>query len=100
MPRGSATRRQLAGSDTFTKKEWDGFQLFMDEDNGSGRWRSHVRCLPRGRLDRPRRLRGLDVIVPDWSPDGTVPPVFTDFTYDNLGVPKSTHKLLRDFQWI
>ena len=26
---------------------------------------------------------------PDWSPDGTVPPVFTDFTYDNLGVPKN-----------
>ena len=37
-----------------------------------------------------------NVFVPEWSPDGTVPPVFTDFTYDNLGVPKSKDKLLKD----
>ena len=37
-----------------------------------------------------------NVVVPAWSPDGSVPPLFTDFTYDNLGVPKSDHKLLRD----
>ncbi len=37
-----------------------------------------------------------NVIVPAWSPDGSVPPLFTDFTYDNLGVPKSDHKLLKD----
>ena len=30
-----------------------------------------------------------NVVVPAWSPDGTIPPVFTDFTYDNLGVPKN-----------
>jgi cytochrome c peroxidase len=30
-----------------------------------------------------------NVVVPAWSPDGTVPPLFTDFTYDNLGVPKN-----------
>ena len=29
----------------------------------------------------------LPVIVPDWAPEGMVPPVFTDFTSDNLGVP-------------
>ena len=28
-----------------------------------------------------------NVVVPAWAPDGMVPPVFTDFTYDNLGVP-------------
>ena len=28
-----------------------------------------------------------NVVVPQWSPKGLVPPVFTDFTYDNLGVP-------------
>jgi cytochrome c peroxidase len=40
-----------------------------------------------------------NVVVPQWATDlagGMVPPLFTDFTYDNLGVPKSTHKLLRD----
>lgn len=32
---------------------------------------------------------------PTIAPDGTVmPPLFTDFTYDNLGIPKSTHPLL------
>ena len=36
-----------------------------------------------------------NVVVPDWSPDGSIPPLFTDFTFDNLGVPKSTHRLLR-----
>jgi cytochrome c peroxidase len=36
------------------------------------------------------------VQVPSWAPEGMVPPVFTDFTFDNLGVPKSEHKLLKD----
>jgi cytochrome c peroxidase len=31
----------------------------------------------------------LNVQVPDWAPPGMVPPVYTDFTYDNLGVPKN-----------
>ena len=37
-----------------------------------------------------------NVVVPSWAPAGMVPPVFTDFTFDNLGVPKSEHKLLVD----
>jgi cytochrome c peroxidase len=36
----------------------------------------------------------LPVQSPAWAPAGWVPPVFTDFTYDNLGVPKSDHLLL------
>ena len=35
-----------------------------------------------------------NVVVPDWAPAGMVPPVFIDFTHDNLGVPKSEHELL------
>ena len=31
-----------------------------------------------------------NVVVPAWSPDGTVPPMFTDFTYDIIGVPQNT----------
>ena len=31
-----------------------------------------------------------NVVVPAWAPAGMVPPLFTDFTYDNLGVPKNT----------
>jgi len=33
---------------------------------------------------------GLPVQVPDWAPGGMVPPVFSDFTFDNLGVPQNT----------
>jgi cytochrome c peroxidase len=36
----------------------------------------------------------LPVQVPAWAPAGMVPPVFTDFTFDNLGIPKSQHPLL------
>ena len=36
----------------------------------------------------------LSVQVPAWAPEGMVPPVFTDFTFDNLGIPKSEHLLL------
>ena len=32
----------------------------------------------------------LPVQAPSWAPAGMVPPVFSDFTYDNLGVPKNT----------
>jgi len=40
---------------------------------------------------------GLPVYVPAWAARGNwVPPLFTDFTYDNLGVPKSKHRLLKD----
>jgi cytochrome c peroxidase len=31
----------------------------------------------------------LNVQVPSWAPTGMVPPVFTDFTFDNLGVPQN-----------
>ena len=38
----------------------------------------------------PAAGTGLPVVVPEWAPEGMVPPVFTDFTFDNLGVPKNT----------
>jgi cytochrome c peroxidase len=31
---------------------------------------------------------GLNVVTPAWT-GGFIPPLFTDFTYDNLGVPKN-----------
>jgi cytochrome c peroxidase len=73
----------IAGA-IFSKKEWDGLQLFMGDAQC-------VLCHVVEWTDDPG-----NVIVPAWSPDGSIPPLFTDFTYDNLGVPKSDHKLLRD----
>jgi cytochrome c peroxidase len=80
----------------FTKKEWRGLQLFMGENNNDG-------VLDPGEGAMCSACHVADwtadpgnVAVPDWAPAGWVPPVFTDFTYDNLGVPKSEHKLLAD----
>jgi cytochrome c peroxidase len=87
----------------FTKKEWEGFQLFMNETPGEG-----AMCVLCHVADWTPAAE--NVVVPDWAPGdppppdwpegkpfyGWVPPLFTDFTFDNLGVPKSEHKLLRD----
>jgi len=85
------------GPKFFTKKEWHGMQLFMGEDNDNdgvleeGEGASCVLCHVANFTPDPGNVH-----VPDWSPAGLVPPVFTDFTYDNLGVPKSDDRLLAD----
>jgi cytochrome c peroxidase len=81
----------------FSRKEWAGFQLFMGEENDNdgvleeGEGAMCVLCHVADWTADPG-----NVIVPAWAPDGYVPPVFTDFTYDNLGVPKSEHRLIAD----
>ena len=74
----------VASGAIFSKKEWEGLQLFMGD----------AMCVACHVVDWT--VASDNVVVPAWSPDGTVPPLFTDFTYDNLGVPKSEHKLLKD----
>lgn len=90
-----------AAGTIFTKKEWEGLQLFMNETPGEG-----AMCVLCHVADWTPAAE--NVVVPDWAPDdppppdwpegepfyGWVPPLFTDFTFDNLGVPKSEHKLL------
>lgn len=80
----------------FSKKEWRGMQLFMGDNNNDGVLESGegAMCAACHVADWTNDDGHLPVQVPDWSPDGRVPPVFTDFSYDNLGVPKSEHKLL------
>lgn len=73
----------------FTKEELRGFELFMGENNNDGVLERDegamcVACHVVEWTPDPG-----NVVIPEWSPDGTVPPLFTDFTYDNLGVPKS-----------
>jgi cytochrome c peroxidase len=73
----------------FSESAWNGFQLFMDDEDGGAKC---VLCHVADWTDPPASPEGyadLPVVVPDWSPDGTIPPLFTDFTYDNLGVPKN-----------
>jgi cytochrome c peroxidase len=81
------------GPKFFTKKEWAGFQLFMGENDNNGILEEGEGAMCSACHVAEFTADPGNVHVPDWSP-GWVPPVFTDFTYDNLGVPKSDHKLL------
>jgi cytochrome c peroxidase len=96
--KGIGPTAELAAS-IFTKKEWKGMLLFMGENNNDG-------ILEPGEGAMCSACHVADwteaadytpsVQVPAWAPTGMVPPVFTDFTFDNLGLPKSEHKLLKD----
>ena len=73
----------------FTKEEWNGLQLFMGENNNDG-----ILDKGEGAMCAACHVASFtpdpgNVVVPAWS-QGLVPPVFTDFTYDNLGVPQNT----------
>lgn len=90
---GSDANSAQAG-EIFSKKEWRGMQLFMGEndnnsvlDPGEG-----ALCVACHVVDWT--VPAANVQVPDWAPAGRVPPLFADFTYDNLGIPKSEHRLL------
>ena len=72
MPRGKVLRRKLRAGDVFTRQEWAGFQLFMNEDNdndGTGGGAACVACHVADWID-PDDYGDLDVVVPDWSPGG------------------------------
>jgi cytochrome c peroxidase len=91
---GVGLAAEKVGPKIFSKKEWTGLQLFMGENDNDGILEPGegafcAACHVADWTEDPG-----NVVVPDWSPDGTIPPMFTDFTYDNLGVPKSEHKLL------
>ncbi len=98
--KGEGAAATEIGPKFFTKKEWYGMQLFMGEENDNdgvledGEGASCVLCHVADWTQAADY--GLPVVVPSWAPAGTVPPVFTDFTYDNLGVPKSDDRLLAD----
>lgn len=90
---------EQVGSKIFTKKEWAGLQLFMGENDNdgildSGEGAMCSACHVADWIEAADYAKPVQ--VPAWAPAGKVPPVFTDFTFDNLGVPKSEHKLLKD----
>jgi cytochrome c peroxidase len=75
------------GKEFFSKEEWYGMQLFMGENNNDG-------ILDKGEGAMCSACHVADwtedpgnVVVPTWAPKGFIPPMFTDFTFDNLGVP-------------
>ena len=83
--------------DIFTKEELYGMQLFMGENNNDGIMEKGEGAMCAACHVADWMLVAdytLTVQSPAWAPEGMIPPVFTDFTFDNLGVPKSEHPLL------
>jgi len=68
----------LAGQTTLTAQELNGLAIFEDPIRGN--------------------CAACHTSQPVINADGTiVPPMFTDFTYDNLGIPKSSNPLIAAF---
>jgi len=89
---GVGPKAKKAGKAIFSAEEWYGLQLFMGENNNDGVLQEDEGALCVGcHVADWTSVEdyALPVQVPDWAPEGMVPPVFTDFTYDNLGVPKN-----------
>jgi cytochrome c peroxidase len=88
---GKAARK--AGKKTFSNEELRGMQLFMGENDNDGVLEKGegAMCAACHVADWTEASSyALPVQVPAWAPSGMVPPVFTDFTFDNLGVPQNT----------
>ena len=88
-----------AGAQVLAKKEWQGLLLFMGENDNDGILEEGegAMCSACHVADWTSITDySLPVQSPDWAPVGWVPPIFTDFTFDNLGIPKSEDKLLAD----
>lgn len=73
----------------FTKQEWKGFKLFMRENNNDGIMETGEGAMCSACHVADWTPNPGNVVAPSWSPDGSIPPMFTDFTYDNIGVPKN-----------
>lgn len=73
----------------YTELEWDGLQLFMGENDNDGKLKNNEGAMCAACHVADWTVDPGNVIVPAWAPEGMVPPMFTDFTFDNLGVPKN-----------
>ena len=87
---GLGKTAKKVGKKIFSKEEWNGLQLFMGENNNDGIFDKGEGAMCAACHVADWTLDPGNVVVPSWAPAGWVPPLFTDFTYDNLGVPKNT----------
>jgi cytochrome c peroxidase len=87
---GKGKKAEAAGAEIFSAQEWRGLQLFMGDNNNDGEMGKHEGAMCAACHVADWTPDPGNVVVPTWAPEGMVPPMFTDFTYDNLGVPKNT----------
>jgi cytochrome c peroxidase len=90
---GEGKIARKTGKKMFTNVELRGFQLFVGENDNNGKLmkREGAACAECHIAEWTEAADyGLPVQVPAWAPAGMVPPIFTDFTYDNLGLPVNT----------
>ena len=80
---------RAAGMVGYSDLEWQGMQLFMGENNNDGQLKPNEGAMCAACHIAEWTEDPGNVFVPDWAPEGLAPPMFTDFTFDNLGVPKN-----------
>jgi cytochrome c peroxidase len=80
---------EAVGSEIFEPEEWVGLQLFMGENDNDGVLEPDEGAFCSACHVAEWTEAEGNVVVPDWAPSGWVPPVFTDFSFDNLGVPRN-----------
>lgn len=81
--------KRAAGMVGYTDLEWQGMQLFMGENDNDGELKKQEGAMCSACHIAEWTEDPGNVFVPDWAPEGLAPPMFTDFTFDNLGVPKN-----------
>jgi cytochrome c peroxidase len=87
---GATSKAKKARVGILTDQEWDGLQLFMNvKNNNDGVLKNSEGAMCAACHVADWTPDPGNVVVPAWAPAGMIPPVFTDFTFDNLGVPKN-----------
>ncbi len=97
--KGIGKKAKKARKGILTKKEWKGLKLFMGFNNNDGVFQEGegAGCAACHTADWTDSWSYSKIVItPSWAPERRVPPLFTDFSYDNLGIPKSNHPILKD----
>lgn len=96
--KGESKRARVAARGVFNEDQWLGLRLFMGENNNDGVLDSDegAGCVSCHTADWSRASDyETPVQSPSWTRNDRVPPLFTDFTYENTGIPVNPHFLLQ-----
>lgn len=87
--KGQGAIAAASASQFFDAEELRGMALFMGDNNNDGKLEpgEGARCVFCHAVDWTQAEES--VVTPSWAPQGLVPPLFTDFTHDNIGVPSN-----------